>query len=205
MKIPAFGGNSPKKPQSSRRKSQLPIKPLARWHPRTRHLLDLTITVGSVLLCLLLLPSRLPGMELLGIGPNWLLIWVVAWSVKRGALAGAFAGIVLGLLQDSMTSPDPTHAVSLGIVGLLTSLIQKQRFIQEDFISIALIVFLMAVLSETIFGLQLTLAGERKFEDIWTYYQRVALASAILSSLWAPVVYYPLNRWWQQIKLLEPS
>ena len=63
----------------------------------------------------------------------------------------------------------------------------------------------MAVLSETIFGLQLTLAGERKFEDIWTYYQRVALASAILSSLWAPVVYYPLNRWWQQIKLLEPS
>jgi rod shape-determining protein MreD len=143
-------------------------------------------------------------MELLGIGPNWLLIWVVAWSVKRTVFAGALAGIVLGLLQDSMTSPNPTHALSLGIVGILTSLLQKQRFIEEDFISIAVIVFVMAVLAETIFGLQLTLIGdERKFTDIWTYYQRVALASAILSSLWAPVVYYPLNRWWQRMKLLE--
>jgi rod shape-determining protein MreD len=159
-----------------------------------------------VLLCLLLLPTRLPGMELLGIGPNWLLIWVVAWSVKRPVFAGALAGIVLGLLQDSMTSPNPTHAISLGIVGILTGLLQKQRFIEEDFISIAVIVFVMAVLAETIFGLQLTLIGnERKVTDIWTYYQRVALASAILSSLWAPVVYYPLNLWWQRIKLLEQS
>ncbi|BDI18301.1 rod shape-determining protein MreD [Nostoc cf. commune SO-36] len=162
------------------------------------------MTVGSVLLCLLLLPTRLPGMELLGIGPNWLLIWVVAWSVKRTVFAGALAGIVLGLLQDSMTSPNPSHAISLGIVGALTSLLQKQRFIEEDFISIAVIVFVLAVLAETIFGLQLTLLGnERKVTDIWTYYQRVALASAILSSLWAPVVYYPLNLWWQRMKLLE--
>jgi rod shape-determining protein MreD len=159
-----------------------------------------------------MLPTRWPGMELLGIGPNWLLIWVVAWSVKRTVWEGAFAGIVLGLLQDSMTSANPTHAVTLGVVGMLTSLIQKQRFIEEDFISIALIVFAMAVVAETIFGLQLTMMSNasgghslRKVEDIWTYYQRVALASAILSSLWAPVVYYPLNRWWQQIKFLEQS
>ncbi len=204
MKIPAFGGSRQKKPKSSERKSKFQIQPLARWHPGMRQLLGWIVTVGSVLLCLLLLPTRLPGMELLGIGPNWLLIWVVAWSVKRTVFAGALAGIVLGLLQDSMTSPNPTHAISLGIVGILTGLLQKQRFIEEDFISIAVIVFVMAVLAETIFGLQLTLLGnERKVTDIWTYYQRVALASAILSSLWAPVVYYPLNLWWQRMKLLE--
>jgi rod shape-determining protein MreD len=206
MKIPAFGGSRQKKPKSSERKSKFQIQPLARWHPGMRKLLGWMVTFGSVLLCLLLLPTRLPGMELLGIGPNWLLIWVVAWSVKRPVFAGALAGIVLGLLQDSMTSPNPTHAISLGIVGILTGLLQKQRFIEEDFISIAVIVFVMAVLAETIFGLQLTLIGnERKVTDIWTYYQRVALASAILSSLWAPVVYYPLNLWWQRIKLLEQS
>jgi rod shape-determining protein MreD len=95
---------------------------------------------------------------------------------------------------------------------MLTSLIQKQRFIQEDFISIALIVFGMAILSDTIFAMQLSLMGGncgeqcfRKVEDIWTYYHRVALASAILSSLWAPVLYYPLNRWWQQMKLIHNS
>ncbi|WP_017654991.1 rod shape-determining protein MreD [Fortiea contorta] len=212
MKIPAFGNRRQKKPKSPEQKFQISTKPLASWRPQSLRLLDLTVTVGSVLLCLLMLPTRLPGMELLGIGPNWLLIWVVAWSVKRTVWAGAFAGIVLGLLQDAMTSPHPSHAVTLGVVGALTSLLQKQRFIEEDFISIALIVFAMAVIAETIFGLQLTFAADgyggqslRKAEYIWTYYQRVALASAILSSLWAPIVYYPLNRWWQQIKLLEQS
>ena len=74
------------------------------------------ITFWSVLLCLLMLPTRFPGMELLGIGPNWVLIWVVSWSVKRSALSGALAGVILGLLQDAMTSLNPSHAVSLGIV-----------------------------------------------------------------------------------------
>ncbi len=203
MKMPSSSGNSQKKPQSSKQKFKIPNKPLSRWHPGMRQLLDWMVTVGSALLCLMLLPTRLPGMELLGIGPNWLLIWVVAWSVKRTVLEGLLAGVVLGMLQDAMTSPDPTHAITLGLVGLLTGLTQKQRFIQEDFISIALIVFVMAVLAETIFGLQLSLVGDRQVEYIWAYYQRVALASAILSSLWAPVVYYPLNRWWQKMRLLE--
>jgi rod shape-determining protein MreD len=210
MKIPAFVGSRQKKPKSAKRKFKIQTPPLSRWHPAGRQLLGWIVTAGSVLLCLLLLPTRLPGMELLGISPNWLLIWVVAWSVKRTVFAGALAGIVLGLLQDGMTSHNPTHALSLGIVGVLTSLIQKQRFMEEDFISIAVIVFVMAVLGETIFGLQLTFMTDgygghnpRQVTDIWTYYQRVALASAILSSLWAPVVYYPLNLWWQRIKLLE--
>lgn len=179
------------------------IKPIKEWHPRLRQVINLTITAGSVFLCLMMLPTRLPGMELLGIGPNWLLIWVVSWSVKRPVFQGALAGIVLGLLQDAMTSPNPSHAISLGIVGMMTSLIQKQRFIQEDFISIALIVFGMTVLEGTIFASLLSWMGDRNTQDIWTYYQRVALASAILSSLWAPVIYYPLNRWWQRLKLAE--
>ncbi|HEY9804101.1 MAG TPA: rod shape-determining protein MreD [Leptolyngbyaceae cyanobacterium] len=199
MKIPSFNGKS-KRPQrrfNGRRTS------LLRQHPGLLHLLDSGITLGSVLLCLFLLPTRLPGMELLGIGPNWLLIWVVAWSVKRSIWAGALAGVILGFLQDAMTSPEPSHAITLGLVGLLTGLIQKQRFIQEDFISIALIVFVMAILAETVFAFLLILAGDRSTEYIWAYYQRVALASAILSSLWAPVLYYPLNLWWERMKVSE--
>lgn len=188
----------PKKPKKR-------IKPLSRWHPRLRQVTDWGVISASVLLCLFLLPQRFPGMELLGIGANWLLIWVVAWSINRSAFQGAFAGIVLGLLQDGMTSANPTHAVSLGVVGFLVGLFQKQRFIQEDFISIALIVFVMATLSDTIFALQLIGAGTASSDVIWTYYQKVTLASAILSSLWGPVVYYPLNRWWQQLKLAEQN
>lgn len=184
---------------------------LSRLHPFTLRLLDYGVIAGSVLLCLLLLPTRLPGMEILSVGPNWLLIWVVAWSVKRTAMQGAIAGFTLGLIQDGMTSPSPTHALSLAIVGILTARLQKQRYIREDFISIALIVFGMAVLAETIIAIQFSwqsfILGDAKagrtLGEIWTYHQQIALSSAILSSLWAPAVYYPLNRWWEQVNELE--
>jgi rod shape-determining protein MreD len=184
---------------------------LSRLHPFTLRLLDYGVIAGSVLLCLLLLPTRFPGMEILSISPNWLLIWVVAWSVKRTAIQGAIAGLILGLIQDGMTSPSPTHAVSLAIVGILTARLQKQRYIREDFISIALIVFGMAVLAETIVALQFSWQSfwaesseaRRNIGQIWLYHQQVALSSAILSSLWAPAIYYPLSRWWEQINDLE--
>lgn len=184
---------------------------LIRWPSYARQALNWSITVGSVLLCALVLPTRFPGMELLNVGPNWLLIWVVAWSVNRSVFEGAVAGLALGLIQDGMTSPNPTHALSLVIVGALTARLQKQRYIQEDFISIALIVFGMAVLAETITALQFslqafgssTIVTQRDLGSIWLYHQQIALASAILSSLWAPAVYYPLNRWWEQIAEIE--
>jgi rod shape-determining protein MreD len=206
--------HKPQSRNSQQQKTKTHFKPIASWQPRTRAIVDYLIMFSSVMLCLMMLPTRLPGMELLGIGPNWLLIWVVAWSVKRSAWQGALAGVILGLLQDAMTSSNPTHALSLGLVGLITSLMQKQRFIQEDFISIALIVFVMAGISETLFALQLVLSSVsladgtqyyRVAADVWMYFQKVALASAILSSLWAPVVYFPLNRWWQKLKSVEQA
>ncbi|HEY9831296.1 MAG TPA: rod shape-determining protein MreD [Stenomitos sp.] len=178
---------------------------VSQFSPWARQILNWVVTVGSVMLCLLILPSRLPGMELLGIAPNWLLIWVVAWSLKRTVLQGALAGLVLGLIQDGMTSPEPTHIISLALVGMLTARIQKQRYIQEDFISVALIVFGMAVVGETVTAIQYSFMGDRNLAEIWSDHQRIALSSAILSSLWAPVLYYPLNRWWERINVMEPS
>jgi len=176
--------------------------------PDKNQLLNGAVTVASVVFCLLLLPLRLPGMVLLSVTPNWLLFWVVAWSIKRTVMQGAIAGGVLGLLQDSMTAPQPTHALSLAVVGILTARLQKQRYIQEDFISVALIVFGMAVVAETVMALQFSfLQGDAmgSWAEIWTDRQQIALASAILSSLWAPVVYYPLKRYWQKVKALESA
>ncbi|NET39183.1 MAG: rod shape-determining protein MreD, partial [Cyanothece sp. SIO1E1] len=170
---------------------------LSYLHPQLLRLLRWLITGGSVVLCLLMLPTRLPGMELLGVGPNWLLIWVVAWSIRRSAFQGALAGITLGFMQDGMISNQPTHALSLALIGILTARLQKQRYIQEDFISVALIVFGMTVLAETITAIQFSFRGliqdvsaDRNLAYIWVYHQRVALSSAILSSLWAPAIYY---------------
>ncbi len=178
---------------------------VSQFSPWARQFVNWIVTVGSVILCLMIVPARLPGMELLGIAPNWLLIWVVAWSIKRTSVQGALAGLALGLMQDGLTSPQPTHVLSLVIVGILTGRIQKQRYIQEDFISVALIVFGMAVVGETVTAIQYSLQGDRNLAEIWTDHQRIALSSAILSSLWAPVLYYPLNRWWERMNFIEQS
>jgi len=183
-----------------------------RWSPTLRRSLNWLVTAVSVLACLVIMPTRLPGMELLGVGPNWMLIWVVVWSVNRTAWEGAFAGLVLGLIQDGMTSPHPSHTVSLVVVAILTARLRKQRYIQEDFISIALIVFGMAVVAETVVALQFSLgslSGETEtytsLGEIWLFHQQIALCSAILSSLWAPVIYYPLKRWWRMIETIEQA
>ena len=179
------------------------LQPRRRSEAR-KHLWNWVITIGSVLFCLLILPMRLPGMDILGVGPNWLLIWVVVWSISRTSLDGAIAGITLGLLQDSLTAPFPTHAFGLAIAGMLSARLRQRRFLQEDLISVALIVFGLAVIAETAIALQLSVqqvfgnAPRASLGAIWQYHQRVALSSAILSSLWAPALYYPLKRWWER-------
>lgn len=189
---------------------------LKSWHrqwqksPSWRQFVNGVAIIGSASLCLLLLPMRLPGMSLLGVAPNWLLIWVVAWSIRRSVLQGAIAGISLGLIQDGMTAHDPTHVFGLMMVGILTARLQKQRYLQEDFISVALIVFAMTIMVETIATLQFSFIGEattytfglpiEKLAEVWQYHQQIALISAVISSLWAPVIYYPLNHWWAKTR-----
>lgn len=168
-------------------------------------LLDVLVVFGSVLLCCILLLLRLPGMELLGVSANWLLIWVVVWSVKRTVWQGAIAGIVLGLIQDALTNPHPSHVISLALVGILTAGLRKQRYTQEDFMTIALIVFIMVIITETILGLQFSLTFANPLELIWqSYYPRI-LSSAIISSIWSPVLYYPLNIWWTNLQKITQA
>jgi rod shape-determining protein MreD len=163
-----------------------------------RETIKWAVNLGSVLLCALLMFVRFPGMEMLGISPNWLLIWVVAWSVKRTPLEGAIAGLFLGLIQDALTNPDPSHGWGLVLTGVLTARIQKHKYVQEDIVSVALIVFGTVILNETVMAIQYSFWRDRILADTWLDHQRIALASAILTSLWAPAVYLPLNFWWQK-------
>ena len=161
------------------RPSSLALRRRYRW-------LNIAVVIGSALLCVMLLPMRLPGMVLLGVGPSWLLIWLVAWSVQRTSVEGAIAGFILGLVQDGLTGYFPTHTLGLTLAGFLTARIQKQRFIQEDFVSVAIIVFAMTVIAQTTMALQISahqLIGSNSpypsLPEIWLQHQRIALSSAI--------------------------
>ena len=173
----------------------------------SRQILNSTVTVLSVILCVLAVLAPVPGLALFGIKPNWLLIWLVAWSLKRSLLSAAVAGLVLGLILDGITASHPTHVFPFAIAGMLTVVIYNRilKKMQEDFVSVALIVFGMAILVETIRALQFSQMGDNTLVDLWLYQQQVALCSAILSSLWAPVIYLPLNRWWELMKTSNSS
>ena len=156
---------------------------------RSRFSLDLFkifnifLVVFSVLACAILMTSEIPGMELVDISPNWLLIWVVAWSIKRTVWQGAIAGVIIGCIYDGLR-------------------LQKQKYIGEDFISVALIVFFMTILAETVYALQYSWQQILPLAIVWQKYQQIAIASATITSLWSPAFYYPFARWQEKIRQL---
>lgn len=162
---------------------------------------SLWTVLGSLVICLLLMPARLPGMSIGDIAPNWLLIWLVSWSLNRPVLVAVMAGVAIGLVHDAVTVPADvaqqtfSHTWGMGLIGGLTALLQKQRYLYEDFISVALIVFGMTVLAETTIALQLSVLGY-DLGQVWGHQQRITLISALLSGLWAPVLHFPLRRFW---------
>ena len=99
-------------------------RPVSLAQRRRYRWINIGIVIGSALVCTLLLPMRLPGMVLLGVGPSWLLMWLVAWSVQRSGVEGAIAGFILGLVHDGLTGHFPTHTLGLTLVGFLTARIQ---------------------------------------------------------------------------------
>jgi len=152
------------------------------------------VIVTSVIFCCLLLMWRIPGMELIGVTPNWLLIWLVVWCVKRNWWQSIVAAVSLGLIWDSISGDYPTHIIGLSAIALLTANVYKGEYIKEDIISIVIIVFGMAIISETITALQYSFETSIPLIDIWLKYQENALASAIITSLWTPLLYYPLQK-----------
>ncbi|WP_295617242.1 rod shape-determining protein MreD [Chamaesiphon sp. GL140_3_metabinner_50] len=186
-------------------------------HPLVRNGLYLLTVVGSASLCLLLLPTRFPGMEILGVGPSWLVMWTIAWSLNRSLWHATTAGVVLGLIQDGMTATTaanlgimPTHVLSLTAVGVLTFWLHKRRYLDDTIISASVAAFLLTIASELITGVQyfLEMAIEQSPEAslaslnyLWDNQSPMMLISAVLSGLWMPILYYPLQVCWQKMVL----
>jgi rod shape-determining protein MreD len=187
---------------------------IANLSPVVRTGLNLAIVVGSASLCLLLLSTRFPGMEILGVGPSWLVMWTIAWSLHRSLWHATAAGVVLGLIQDGMTFPTtttlgtiPTHVLSLTTVGVLTFWLHKHRYLDDTILSVSIGTFMLTLVSELVTGLQYLLqiattqsvaAIFDSFGYLWSDRSQVIPIAAILSGLWMPIIYYPLNLWWQK-------
>jgi len=166
-------------------------------------ILDIVFVVISVAFCSLLMLLKIPGMELLGTSPNWLLIWLVAWSLGKSVSQGAIAGLTIGWIYDGVMGVTPSHAFAFVTVGIITSRLQKQKYIGEDFISVAFIVFFMTVLAEGIFAWLYLRTYFLPISQVWSKYQQIAIVSAIITSLWSPIFYYPFNLWQKRFRQLQ--
>jgi rod shape-determining protein MreD len=187
---------------------------IAKLNPLVRTGLDLSIVIGSVSLCLLLLSTRFPGMEILGVGPSWLVMWTIAWSLHRSLWHATTAGIALGLIQDGMTFPAnatlgmmPTHVLSLTVVGVMAFWLHKYRYLDDTILSVSIGTFMLTLVSELVTGLQylIQMATSQSVEAtidslsyMWSDRTPVIAIAAILSGLWMPILYYPLSLWWQK-------
>jgi rod shape-determining protein MreD len=78
----------------------------------------------------------------------------------------------------------------------------KNRRLRDNFIALIWIVFVLAGLAEIATALQYVLQKVRSPIDIWRDCERIALSSAILSSLWAPAFAYPFNSCWEKLRKL---
>lgn len=164
------------------------------------NILNTLFVLASVCLCSILMLLRIPGMELLDTNPNWLLIWVVAWGIKRTVWQSIIAGIALGCIYDGISLSSPSHILGFVLVGVLTSALQKQKYIGEDFISIAVIVFFMTILAESVYAIQYATAHFLNPEQVFVKYKQIAIISAIITSLWSPAFYYPFSIWHNKVK-----
>jgi len=163
---------------------------LSRLSARYRFVLNILVTIASLLLCAFLSLMRLPGMEILGIAPNWLLIWLVSWSLNRSCLDSVVAGLALGAIQDSLTSNYPSHIMVFGLIGFLTSRLHRQRYVKEELIAVVLIVFVMTLIADGAIAFQYYLQGGKNLADLWIDYQRIAslLLCLVVSGLPSSII-----------------
>ncbi|MBV5260798.1 rod shape-determining protein MreD [Synechococcus moorigangaii CMS01] len=162
------------------------------------------VVAASMLLCALLLLLRMPGMTILGFSPQWLLMWVIAWSIKREMIYAILGAIAAAWIHDSlMISALPSHLPGFVLVAYLVSRWGQQRYFQEDFIILALLVFVMTLVAEAVMAGQYLLWNLGSPALLWREFQQIGLATAILSSLWAPLLCTPLVRWWAYVRMPE--
>ncbi len=113
-------------------------------------------STGLALLVLLALNQLpLPGLALLGVTPNWLLLGLVLWCQGRRWLTAVLAGVLVGLLQDALVaSPYPSHALGLALVGYATVWMGKRWLWTQTLVGLMLVTPLLTLLSEGAIALQ---------------------------------------------------
>ena len=113
---------------------------------------NILVSIGSLLLCFLLTLARLPGMEILLVAPNWLVIWLVTWSLSHTRAQSLVAAVSISLVLDALSSSYPTHLLGMVIVAYFNSDSRRKNNLVSfnSIILVVLKVFLSSVVHRAI-------------------------------------------------------
>jgi rod shape-determining protein MreD len=158
------------------------------------------VIVGSVVLCTILGLTRLPGMELMGIGPNWFVIWLSIWCLDRTLIQAILAGFCLGWIQDSLSAPWPSHTIGMVIVSMGFHFCFTHRFWKSDVLFLPLLVMGGVVINDGILSILFSLQDGQPILQVWQQRPQLFWISPLLSAIWTPAFFWPLRQWWAGFK-----
>lgn len=115
---------------------------------------------------------------------------VIARQALSGSLSGALVGAFFGALFASVI---PAYPIAYPLIGWIAGYFTLQNFNQATFLVIPL-VFLSTIFAEAVMAAQLALMGR---PDVLQHLSRVVFSEAVLNSLMAPFIFFPMRNWWK--------
>jgi rod shape-determining protein MreD len=162
--------------------------------------LSLKDVLASLPLTFTIIWGSVFGSPLLAPRPNELrtstLQQVIARQALSGSLSGALVGAFFGALYASVL---PAYPICYPLIGWIAGYFCLQNFNQATFLCIPL-VFLSSVFAESVMAVQLAIMGR---PDVLQHLSQVAFPEAVLNSLMAPFVFFPMRAWYHFSKSRE--
>jgi rod shape-determining protein MreD len=138
------------------------------------------------------------GSPLLAPRPNELRVSTLGQVIARQALSGSLSGALVGAFFGALfASVLPAYPIAYPLIGWIAGYFTLQNFNQATFLCIPL-VFLATVFAESIMALQLALMGR---PDVLQHLSVVAFPEAVLNSLMAPFIFFPMREWYKFSRL----
>ena len=115
---------------------------------------------------------------------------VFAYQSLKGSISGALIGAAFAALFSTVT---PAYMIAYPIIGWIAGYFTLKSFNQATLFCIPL-VFAFTVFGETITAIQLLVGGR---PDVFERLVQVAPPEAVLNSLVAPFIYFPMRGWYE--------
>jgi rod shape-determining protein MreD len=146
------------------------------------------LALPLLLTAALLQSAVMPSFPIFGATPNLVLIILVSWVVQRGQKEGLFV-IPLGGLALGLVDGQPLGVALLAATPLiLLAELREARLTESDILLSIVLVFVSAMVYETVFLVTLALRGETV--QWWESFFWVVLPVSIVSSLFTPPLYW---------------